>query len=371
MEALFKSLDMSDTAVIHRRVANHVRRLIAEGRIKVGDKLPPGQTMAEWMGVDASAVQVALSTLAREGVLTRTPRRGTVVAGAKPILRTVSLFDKAELPNGVFTSYLRETMLSIYHDRNVEVRVWRDNRSAAEQAEPWDQLLTANRRGEFQAVAVCSAAWPQIRWLSRTGIPYVVASPIHVPNRVFQDLTQGMRLAVRALAEQGCRSLGAIMPLATTGRIEGESVPEYPAVYEAVLDAARHHGMSFRDEWIRSSGTNAHVTESFGQERFGYSEFRTLWKSRERPDGLIAFPETTARGVLTAVLELGVKIPRELHLVLHRSLEIPMLCPVQATFVVSGIRQLADAMVQTLDQRLATGANREEPVLLPFALMTA
>jgi DNA-binding LacI/PurR family transcriptional regulator len=371
MEALFKNIEFPEAAVLHRRVTDHVRRLIAAGELKVGDQLPPGRTLARWMNIDHSAVQVALATLAREGVLTRTPGKGTRVASAKSVLRTVALFDRAEAPNGFFVSYLRESLFNIFHERGVGVRVIRDDRPAEEQAQPLDGLLSANRRGEFQALVVCSASWAQIRWLSRTGIPYVVSSPIGVPNRVQYDIVQGLRLAVRALAEQGCRSMGLIMPVPTTRQIEGEDVPEMPGTFEAALDAARHYGLSFGDAWIHSAGANPHVNGSYEQERFGYDEFKTLWASDERPDGLIVFPDTTARGVVTALLELGVKVPKQLRLVLHRNQEIPLLCPVQTTYLVSSVRALATAMIETLDHRMETGVNCDELVQVPFSIMPA
>lgn len=371
MKTLFQSADLPKTAVLHRSVTDHVRRLIAEGRIKVGDKLPPGRTLAQWLDVDHSTIQVALTTLAREGVLARTPGKGTYVAGGKPVLRTVALFDRAESPNSFFIGTLRESLFSIFHERGVGVRVLRDDRSAEEQSKPMDDLLKANRRGEFQALVVYSASWDQIRWLSRTGIPYVVSNSIHVPNRVEYDIDQGLRLAVRTLAEQGCRSVGFILPMATPGRVEGEDVPEWPAHFETIFDAARHHGLAIRDSWVRNAGADPHVNGGYEQERFGYAEFKALWASGEHPDGLIVFPDTCARGAVTALLELGVKVPQELRLVLHRHQEIPLLCPVQATFLVSSVRQLADAMVQTLDHRIETGANREEPLRVPFSVMTA
>ncbi|MDQ7839730.1 MAG: FadR/GntR family transcriptional regulator [bacterium] len=64
---------------IYEEVAARIRRLISEGRLKPGDKLPPERELAAAMGVSRTSVRDAIRTLEATGLLEPRQGHGTVI----------------------------------------------------------------------------------------------------------------------------------------------------------------------------------------------------------------------------------------------------------------------------------------------------
>jgi GntR family transcriptional regulator len=74
-------IDRDDPALLHEQVAAEIRRAIADGEAKPGDRLPPARHLAAVMGVNTNTVLRALRALRDEGLLEMRPRRGISVVG--------------------------------------------------------------------------------------------------------------------------------------------------------------------------------------------------------------------------------------------------------------------------------------------------
>ncbi len=61
-------------------------------------------------------------------------------------------------------------------------------------------------------------------------------------------------------------------------------------------------------------------------------------------------------GAVLAMIELGVKVPEELKVVIHRTSEIDLICPFQATFLEFSVKSLAEAFLDQIHRQ-----KREEP----------
>jgi GntR family transcriptional regulator len=89
-------VDPSDPLELHEQVAAAIRRAIAEGEAKPGERLPPAKDLAAEIGVNTNTVLRALRQLRDEGLLefrrgrgisvSGTPERGAVVARAKELV---------------------------------------------------------------------------------------------------------------------------------------------------------------------------------------------------------------------------------------------------------------------------------------------
>lgn len=90
-------IDRGDAAHLHEQVAGEIRRAIADGEAKPGERLPPARDLAAVIGVNANTVLRALRTLRDEGLLefrrgrgvtvAGTPERGALVARARELVR--------------------------------------------------------------------------------------------------------------------------------------------------------------------------------------------------------------------------------------------------------------------------------------------
>ena len=84
-------------ATLHEQVAAELRRAIADGEAKPGERLPPARDLAAVLDVNANTVLRALRILRDEGLLefrrgrgvtvSGTPERGAVITRAKELIR--------------------------------------------------------------------------------------------------------------------------------------------------------------------------------------------------------------------------------------------------------------------------------------------
>lgn len=74
-------IDHSDPTTLHDQVAGAIRRAIADGEAKPGDRLPPARDLAAVLKVNSNTVLRALRDLRDEGILEFRRGRGVTVAG--------------------------------------------------------------------------------------------------------------------------------------------------------------------------------------------------------------------------------------------------------------------------------------------------
>jgi GntR family transcriptional regulator len=75
-------LDHDDPTHLHEQVAAEIRRAIAEGEAKPGERLPPAMDLAAVLGVNRNTVLRALRMLRDEGLLEFRRGRGITVVGS-------------------------------------------------------------------------------------------------------------------------------------------------------------------------------------------------------------------------------------------------------------------------------------------------
>jgi GntR family transcriptional regulator len=74
-------VDRSAPSQLYEQVAAEIRRAIAEGEAKPGERLPPAKDLAAVLGVNTNTVLRSLRLLRDEGLLEFRRGRGITVAG--------------------------------------------------------------------------------------------------------------------------------------------------------------------------------------------------------------------------------------------------------------------------------------------------
>jgi GntR family transcriptional regulator len=74
-------IDRNEPMGLHEQVAAELRRAIAEGEARPGERLPPARDLAAVLGVNRNTVLRALRLLRDEGLLEFRRGRGITVAG--------------------------------------------------------------------------------------------------------------------------------------------------------------------------------------------------------------------------------------------------------------------------------------------------
>jgi GntR family transcriptional regulator len=95
------NVDRRDPTDLYEQVAAEIRRAIALGEAKPGERLPPAKDLAAVLEVNVNTVLRALRTLRDEGLLefrrgrgisvTGTPERGAVIARARELVEFARL----------------------------------------------------------------------------------------------------------------------------------------------------------------------------------------------------------------------------------------------------------------------------------------
>jgi GntR family transcriptional regulator len=89
-------VDRQDPTDLYEQVAAEIRRAIADGEAKPGERLPPAKDLAAVLGVNTNTVLRSLRLLRDEGLLefrrgrgisvAGTPERGAVIQRAKELI---------------------------------------------------------------------------------------------------------------------------------------------------------------------------------------------------------------------------------------------------------------------------------------------
>jgi GntR family transcriptional regulator len=74
-------VDRDDPLDLHEQVAGEIRRAIADGEARPGERLPPAKDLAHVLGVNTNTVLRALRGLRDEGLLEFRRGRGITVTG--------------------------------------------------------------------------------------------------------------------------------------------------------------------------------------------------------------------------------------------------------------------------------------------------
>ena len=77
----YVNVDRGAPVQLREQVAAEIRRAIADGQAKAGERLPPARDLAEVLGVNTNTVLWALRELRDEGLLEFRRGRGVTVAG--------------------------------------------------------------------------------------------------------------------------------------------------------------------------------------------------------------------------------------------------------------------------------------------------
>ncbi len=351
-----------------RQITEHVRKLVLSGELAAGTKLPPTHALAEEWKAPMATVQAALAPLVKEGLLYRRPRVGTIVCERERSLTRVGLYltghrdiDRMDTYISALVTLLRKRLA----ERGIACSFWVDPRPPEEQESPWESLLTAAEANQVQAIIVPSTDKYHDAWLRKLPIPVAFNGTPDLPSRVTQDHGQLAEAGIRELAALGCRSVGLISVTKRAVKGQPREQGDYEQLCSQAERTAAELGLEMREEWIRTPPPEGYVSEAMA-ERFGYESIAALWQEPVRPEGLLVFTDVAARGVVVGLLERGVSVPEELKLVLHRNVEVGMLCPFPVSYLDTSIILVVDSLIKQIEHQY--DGKKVRPIQLPVSL---
>lgn len=215
-------------------VLTRIEQLILDGRLRVGDRLPPERELSEMLGVSRAAIREALRVLEAQGALR--PRVGTGPESGNVI---------TAMPGAGLTQFLR-LHIALAHfslDDVVEARAVLERSSArlaAERAEPEDLARMREQLDRMNVVGLPREAF------NDCDTDFHVAIAEAAGNRMVADLTVSVRNAVRQTLLTVFHRVEDWEALATRLRAE------HRAIHEAVEAGEVERAGEAAEEHIRS-----------------------------------------------------------------------------------------------------------------------
>lgn len=205
-------------------VLTRIEQLILDGRLRVGDRLPPERELSEMLGVSRAAIREALRVLEAQGALR--PRVGTGPDSGNVI---------AVMPGAGLTQFLR-LHIALAHfslDDVVEARAVLERSSArlaAERADAEDLARMRERLDRMDEVGLPREAF------NDCDTDFHVAIAEAAGNRLVADLTVSVRNAVRQTLLTVFHRVGDWEAVAARLRAEHRAI--YDAVAAGEAEAA-------------------------------------------------------------------------------------------------------------------------------------
>lgn len=185
-------------------VVEHVRRLVFDGQLRQGDKVPQ-QEIADALGVSRIPVREALVALERDGVVTIEPHRGAFVNAFDP----AAIEDHYELYGLVYGHATRRTAERADERTRVELE-----RLAAAIADASDPESLFERVGHFHAVIHQVGGSPRLRAILRSlsaivpgNFFAVIPGSKEIVREGFSDIAAAIRARDAREAEARCRAM--------------------------------------------------------------------------------------------------------------------------------------------------------------------
>jgi DNA-binding LacI/PurR family transcriptional regulator len=344
--------------------------------------LPNMHSLAQEFGTSYFTVQTAISALEKEGIVESSKRHGTIVRYNANALTCAGIYCGNGLMDDHQFDFYRELLKQLRAQlagSNVRAEIFLDSRTADEHTRPLPVLARAVERNEVQGLIVALADGRCEPWLRQLPIAKSFAGSDPALNPVGPDVDQMLRLALTRLRERGCRTVGMISamhipatilkldPFRNSGRqlraTRRDSMDPYFWMYVSYADLVADLGLKTGAPWLFAPSDPAP-----NHERHGYAAFHELWRRPDRPDGLLVYTDTAARGVMTAALELGVRVPEDIKMVFHHNTGVDWTCPLGVDWVENDVGAWAAAMIEQV-RRQKAGEEIQEPTVLGYRLV--
>ena len=197
-------------ASIRSQVLEFYREAIRSGRLSEGAVLPPARKLAAEVGTAEANVHYAIAQLAREGLIVRRPKVGSIVIGRTRMHRVAFFLPELYTRRGErFTRPLAELLERELAAQGIpECQVIYDTASG----EGWKLLsrLAASRR--IQGVVVRSMTGGELDRFARLPVPFTAITALGIPGGVSFFTERLADAMVAGVKRQGCRTAGIIHP---------------------------------------------------------------------------------------------------------------------------------------------------------------
>lgn len=300
------NIDISRPAPLYLQVKQNILQLIDRGELKDGDRLPPEIELARICNLSRGTVRMALSELAREGLVSRSPKRGSFLTLEKSdtsarigvlsplfVAQNSSFpdFFQAELVSGIREGALKKGATLLFLP-NVQERWSANCRSFSDN--PDVLLFLIPRKSDISLI--CE--------IERTKTPCIALSAAvgNNFNYVASANFKGSVQAMEYLFSLGHRRIGLVI-----NSFKGFDAQER---YDGYRRALKNKSIPFEKELVR-------VVKEVDSTRWQKAAAKATAEILKtgKPTAIFAPGSNLALGAKEAIEEAGLSIPEDISLV--------------------------------------------------------
>ena len=345
---------------LDQQVADVLRQEIIQ-KHQPGDKLDTVLDLSKRFGVSKAVISQVVMTLAHEGLLDRRHGSGLFVKDSRTEKLIGILLDPdiAHPRTSHFHLKMVQLLRHFFAGHGFRTRLYAGFREP-ENVDP--KLTCPDFLPDVQARKFCGvlavSTCPDAEWLeplAQQGVPVVGARMDSYA--VLFDYPLFAREAVRRLCQQGCRKIAMIGG-------DGSLVAGAGGT-EAFRSELQAQGVAVVESWIKGD-----IQQNVAGA--GWNQFREIWLARaEKPDGLLLLDDMLSRDVSIAIMELGIRIPKQLRIISHANKGSEMFIPFPITLMEVDPQICAEKMGTMLLQLLNREAVPHPQVISQFEWVEA
>ncbi|MCC6580199.1 MAG: GntR family transcriptional regulator [Phycisphaeraceae bacterium] len=337
-------------------LADQIRRQVIDQKLVHGHRLPTDNELIQRYRVSRITVVQAMKKLVDEGFISREVGRGTFVqdrtrGGQMAVVLSRELMSTESSP------YFRMTAAMLMQEIAGSERRWRGQMHLAtlthvrgEGPRELDILDQPDLLSSVRGVFTFHFMYERGSELEQHGIPWVTLGYSLSDPCVYFDHTDLLRQAMRHLAGVGCRTVGSLW--------QNIALIDTKFWLNTMSSAAARAGLDCPPE------CNFYQDNVIITERGGWELFHKFWKLPRKPDALFVRDEILARGVFRAALELGVRFPQDIRLIIGATHGVDVPHHQRVTRLESNPEMQVKEAMRMMDQLVS----RQEPPSLQVAL---
>lgn len=245
----------------YQRIRKHIERLIAQRRVREGERIPSEREIARQFGVSQMTVNRAIQDLVRAGVLVRRVGSGTYVQRRKPVLRSTARTTIVMVPP--YAEHLEEDTYLRWPFHAFRDRAVTDNFALVVEASHYDsyeRVVQAYPEAGFIFLIPGEEGYDTLHRLFVQGVPFVVlgASWQGAPFAcVDSDNVGGAQMAIHYLFRLGHRRIAYV-----NGKDSATNCRDRLRGY---LQTMSEHGVPVESDWIVRARSNWRMDEASRQ----------------------------------------------------------------------------------------------------------
>lgn len=327
----------------HNALLNELRRRILAGEYAPGAQLPTRLELAQEFQTSPHTLQRAVDHLRRDGFLSVVARQATCVAKHLPNrVRFAMVFRSRPSPNGAWNRFFQTLANATTHydgsesePRRISVHVGVENHADNREMKALLHAIdTQSLAGLIFPEEPFASGLAQTPLMTRPGIPRVAFRGVPLSPETAGVTFGGpfLEKALDHLAALGCRRIAV---LGNLGSAPGEEATA-AAIRDRGMTMLPHWFLMLPAEWPECARKVAYLLLNEGQ--------------RERPDGLLIADDNLVEHAQMGIVDSGIRVGRELHLVVHANFPAPVPNVLPARRLGYDARTALDSCLELLEE---------------------